>query len=365
MKQPSVGIFCDQPSARYEAFCRMASRHFSVACFFWDIPRQRWITRAADQVLEFAILHFFSLSSREGWPSFLKLPAKGIRVVDLYDTAIGQRQKTDHLRSDLALLSAPEALSVRDPRIHRALRTGWIPEPKGGYEFLPDPVESGRRAIRREGKKPRAALVGWVDDLENPQGHTRRLIRNLMEKGMAVTWIPSVFQREALKKTYEGSSASMVPDIVIPPNKEEYWRVLQSCDFGICPGVHRSADGRLLNTDLYLSGCGSSRLADYCAAGIGALIQRSLRYLCYYASRNAPWWVVYRDPSDPCLEGLPAKARQSPKNSALPLFEEEKISTRLREFYLNLLRRNPSRPARPPRFRNLICKILNHQETRI
>jgi len=348
MTAPSVALFCDQPNARFWSFLRMAGRQAPVSAFSWNRKLYRWerIATGGNPSPQASILHFFSLSSREGWECFQRLPREGIRVVDLYDTAIGQYQKFEHIRSDLALLSEPEALTFRDPRAHRALRAGLIPEPPGGYAFLPDPVEANRVGPREKMGVRKAALVGWVDDLGHPQGHTRRLVERLLGLGVEVVWIPSIFQREEVQKVYADCPQAKTPKILIPANKEEYWKALQDCDFGICPGILRSAEGTPVNTAEYLSGCGSSRLADYCGAGLGVVLQKSLSFLRFYAARNAPWFVCYEDPDDPVLHAVAKKTPAGLRNHP-PIYTEEKISRALEGFYQALSWQLPQLKKRP------------------
>ena len=349
MATPSVAFFCDQPSARFWSFLRMAGRQAPVSAFSWNRKRCRWqrIATGGNPSLNASILHFFSLSSREGWECFQRLPREGIRVVDLYDTAIGQCQKFEHIRSDLALLSEPEALTFRDPRAHRALRAGLIPEPPGGYAFLPDPVEAKRVGPTEKIGARKAALVGWVDDLGHPQGHTHRLVERLLGLGVEVVWIPSVFQREEVQKVYADCPRAKTPKILIPANKEEYWKALQDCDFGICPGILRSAEGTPVNTSEYLSGCGSSRLADYCGAGLGVVLQKPLSFLRFYAARNAPWFVCYEDPDDPVLHAVAKKSCSAGQRTHPAVYAEEKISRALEGFYQALSWKLPQLKKRP------------------
>lgn len=365
MTVPSVALFCDQPSARFWAFLRMAGRKAPISAFSWGRRKRRWqqIADGENQPSRPSILHFFSLSSREGWECFQRLPREGIRIVDLYDTAVGQCRKSEHVLSDLALLTAPEALSFRDPRAHRVLRSGLIPNPPGGCAYLPDPVEANRIGPREKSGARKAALVGWVDDLGHPQGHAHLLVERLLGLGVEVVWVPSLFQREEVQKVYANRPPAQIPKILIPASKEEYWKALQECDFGICPAILRSAEGTSVNTSRYLAGCGSSRLADYCSAGLGVLLQKSLSFLRFYAARNAPWFVCYEGPDDPALQAVTDRAYSFKLRTRPPVYTEERVSRALERFYLTLSQQLPKADKRPGRVTKWLASRLRFSRT--
>jgi hypothetical protein len=102
-----------------------------------------------------------------------------------------------------------------------------------------------------------------------------------------------------------------------------------------------------VNTSEYLSGCGSSRLADYCGAGLGVVLQKSLSFLRFYAARNAPWFVCYENPDDPVLHAVAKKSRPAGLRNHPPIYTEEKISRALEGFYQVLSRQLPQLKKRP------------------
>jgi hypothetical protein len=235
-----------------------------------------------------ALVHAFALSADQ-LVLLDRLKPRRL-VIDLYDTCAGSLANPmtkKNLERDI--IGHVDAITHRDVRIKRLQRLHGYKLPQHNL-LIHDPLPEVKAVnkTRASGTEIHVVSTGWIGSGSNS---IVRIARALCTRGIHLHVYLNPFQNSSLPdlqpyfRLKEETPFFHLEESVYG---ESYWEKLQGYDFGLSVLETAIFGEKLLGyTQDAMAGCGSSRLSDYIAAGLGVIISPELQFQYFWARRYA------------------------------------------------------------------------------
>lgn len=280
---------------------------------------------------EFSLIHAFA-SSGDQAAQFVANKLKPT-ILDIYDPISTQagEEAWKHQAERWAIENA-DGITHRDLRIKTLQRAhGWrLPQHN---LFLYDPLPAVKSKPKRDGI--RVVSIGWIGKGDTSAMKT---IDTLCYGGIHVhIFFNRYANGEEIKQYLDYAYWSPYLHIEEPVYGQAYWDRLREFDFGLAVSDRLNFNEPFEDYDQnLLRTCGSSRIADYIAAGLGIIHSPGLKFQNFIARRYAPVVV----PVDKEFLASPRRALQAAANSErkdVSAITTAGVAQRLGRFYEEVL----------------------------
>ncbi len=262
-----------------------------------------------------------------------------VLVIDLYDTSAGTKSDSEAQKAQEAfVLKTADAATHRDTRLNRLKRLYRQPIPSQNL-FIHDPITQRATRPPRQDGKIKVISTGWLGEGDNS---ILRTVTALLDDGIHVCLVlnPTQGMDYPMVQPYL-ELASRYPHLSVrePVFGEAYWNLLQEYDFGMAISEPSIFSEPLTEfTDDAMQNCGSSRLVDYIAAGLGVIGSPGLHFQNFISRRFAATHVV----ADVRFLASPTKllqlALENKRQKDVTALTSQRAGARLGTFYTEALR---------------------------
>lgn len=293
-----------------------------------------------------ALVHAFAMNGKE---VVLLAWLKPRRVIfDLYDTISGSLDATttQHQLEREAIAQA-DGLTHRDLRIKKLQKLhGYVLPPQNVFIHDPLPAIPPNSAPPFPDGEIHVVSTGWIGSGDN---NIMRVARALCSRGIHLHIYFNPFQQGPHPDTqcyWDYQRENPYFHIETQLYGDAYWVALRRYDFGLSVLETAMFGEKLINlTPDSMAGCGSSRVSDYVAVGLGVIVSPELAFQHFWSRRFAPVAVAATrafldDPLPALRQALEKKQRTRPKE--LSSIKIEGAVSRLGRFYERVAARPPS-----------------------
>lgn len=306
------------------------------------IVRNKLVFQLCSWYLRGKIQHFFGLNGSKIY-AFVRLRMSPI-IVDIYDTCEGiVKSDLQEKKMEAYVIENAESITHRDLRIKYIYKN--VDRVSKKDIFIPDiPKDGIKKNPNLKFKSDELHIIssGWID---GPANNILRTAEVLCSNKIHLHVLYNPFQdKDSIwaKKYTELSERCEYFHIEKPLYGNEYFEEISKYDFGISVfDQWFYADKQWEYSEAYLENCGSSRINDYIAAGLGVIITPILKFQIHMVGLGTTNLVLansdfYNNPREILLKSKKNCKMKVEANAYAELAKEQ--SKTVKCLYQNVLR---------------------------